>query len=121
MPRIFQNVEDCLSMQGHQPADLKLICRNALLGKYLARLFDYSFCRPPTDQGHLGIQAARQLRRSNCSRNTHYFAHALFHHGTALGWIREFVTDQDTVFIVFVASCSVGVAANAWNSAGRDT
>src|ERR1700745_1986445 len=48
------------------------------------------------------------------------FSHSLFHHVAPFCWVREFVTDQNAVFVVFVAGCGVGVTGNTRNGARRD-
>src|SRR5229473_2330158 len=45
MPRAFEDVENRVSVQRHEPANLELIGRNALLGEDLAGLLDHSLGR----------------------------------------------------------------------------
>src|ERR1700756_5409713 len=52
--------------------------------------------------------------------NTGNLPHALFHHGAAFCWVREFVTDQNTVFIVLVTGSSVGMTRNSGNGPWGD-
>src|SRR5580765_4190607 len=42
VPRRLENVKDRVAMQRHEPADLELIGRNALLGEDLAGLLNHS-------------------------------------------------------------------------------
>ena len=49
-----------------------------------------------------------------------HLAHALFHHGAALGGVGVLVADQHAVFIVLVAGDDVGVAGHAGNGARGD-
>src|SRR5207248_1467556 len=121
VPRVFENVENRLAVQRYQPADLKLIGRNALLGEDFAGLFDYPHGRSPADQSDLGIARTRQRRRRNCGLNAVRLPHTLFHHGAALRRVSEFVADQDAIFVVFVTRGSVRVTGNARNGARRDT
>ena len=47
-------------------------------------------------------------------------AHALFHHGAALGGVGVLVGDEDAVFVVLVAGDDVGVAGDAGDDARGD-
>src|SRR5713226_8857567 len=94
VPRALQNFENRLAMQGHQPADLELIGRNALLAKNLAALLDHAHGRTPTDQSNIGIARTAQRGRRDDGLDAGHLAHALFHHGPALDRIGELVADQ---------------------------
>src|SRR5580704_10489702 len=100
--RAFEGVQDCVAVQRNEPTDLELTRRNAVLGEDLASLLDHSIGRSPANQRDLGITWSPHYRRRNRSFNSANLPHALFHHGAALGWVGEFVTDQDAMFIVFV-------------------
>jgi len=43
-----------------------------------------------------------------------------FSHGAALGWVCEFVADENAVFVVLIAGGSMRVTGNARNRARRD-
>src|SRR5207244_10898631 len=58
VPCVFQNVENRLAVQRHEPANLKLVGRNTLLAEDLASLLDHSLRGPPTDQRNIGITRA---------------------------------------------------------------
>src|SRR5260370_13432249 len=60
VPRVFQNVENRVAVEWYEPADLKLIGRNALLGEDLTGLLNHSLRRSPADQRDLGIARAPQ-------------------------------------------------------------
>src|SRR5712691_2290055 len=117
VPRVFQNFENCIAMQGHQPADLQLIGGNSLLIENLAGFLDHTFRGTPADQCNIGFARPPQHRRRNGSLNADDFAHALFHHRASLDRIGEFVANQYAVFHVFVGGGGVDVAGNAGDSA----
>lgn len=107
VPGIFEDVQNCVAVQRHEPADLELMGRNALLGEDLTGVFNSSITplvepQPinvtSASRGHHSTAEARGLDAGN-------LAHALFHQGAALWRVREFVADQDASFIVFVAVC----------------
>src|SRR5258708_24348771 len=58
VPRVFQNFENRVAMQRHEPADLELVGRNALLGEDFAGLLDHAHGRSPADQRDIGIARA---------------------------------------------------------------
>src|SRR5216683_6040476 len=104
-------------MQGHEPADLKLIRMDSFLIEYLAGLLDYTLGRTPADQGNIGVAGTRQRRRRHGGLNPGYLAHALFHHGAAFDRVGELVADQYAVFHVFVRRHRVDMAGNTGNGA----
>src|SRR6266849_1310683 len=121
VPRALEDVENRLSVQWHEPADLELIGRNALLDKDLAGLLNHSFRGAPTNQGDVRITRAPQLRWRHCGFNSRNLPHALFHHGPAFGWIRELVADQNPVFVVLITRSCVSMTEYSGNGARRDS
>src|SRR5712691_1438380 len=120
-PRAFEDVQNRVAVQRHEPADLELVGRNALLGEDLTGLLNHSLGRAPADQRDIGIARTPQLGRGNRDLDAGNLPHALFHHGAALCRIREFVADQDAIFIVFVTCRRVRVARNARDGARGNT
>src|SRR5713101_5864771 len=121
VPRGFQNVENRFAMQRNEPADLQLIGRDSLFPEDLTGFLDHTFGRPPADQGNVSIAGTHQYRRRNGSLDADHFAHALFHHGAPLDGIRELVTDQHAVFVVFVSASGVSVAGHSGNGTRGNT
>ena len=121
VPGVSEDVKNCIAVERHEPTDLELICGNAFLSKNLTSLFDHTFRRAPADQRDISVTRTPQHRRRHRSFNAGNFPHALFHHGAALGRVREFVTDQDAIFIVFIAGGSVGITGKARNGTRRNT
>ena len=116
--RAFEDVENCVAVQRHEPANLELIGRNALLSKDLAGLLNHSLGRSPADQSDIGVARAPQHGRRHRGFNAGDLPHALFHHGAALRRIGKFIADQDAIFIVFVTCRRVGVPRNARDGTG---
>src|SRR3989442_13357861 len=58
VPCVFQNVKNRLAVQRHEPANLELVRRNALLAEDLAGLLDHPFGGPPADQRNISITRA---------------------------------------------------------------
>ena len=64
--------------------------------------------------------APQELRRRDGGGDAMLLAHALFHHGAALGGVGVLVADEHAVFVVLVAGDHVGVAGDAGDDARRD-
>ncbi len=74
----------------------------------------------PADEGDVGGGGAAELRRGDGGGDAVHLAHALFHHGAALGVVGVGVGDEDAVFVVLVAGDDVGVAGDAGDDARGD-
>src|SRR3984957_18370001 len=113
VPRAFEDVENRIAVQWHEPANLEWTGQNALLRKNLAGFLDHSHSRTPADQGDIGISRAPQNRWRHRGFNTSNFPHPLFHHGAAVRRISKFIADQDSIFVVFVTRRGMGVPGSA--------
>src|SRR5215469_13687168 len=81
---LVENMGKGIAVEWHQPTNLKLICRDALLSQNLTGFLDDSVGRSPADQGDVRLAWSLQFGRRNCRGNASHLPHAFFHHSPAL-------------------------------------
>src|SRR6266851_3238309 len=79
VPRGFQNFQNRIAMQWHEPADLQLIGRDSFIIEYLAGFLDHTLRRTPANQRDVGGARTGQRWRRHCRLDPGHLAHALFH------------------------------------------
>src|SRR5271167_322827 len=121
MPRILQNFENRFAVEWHEPANLELIGRNALLDENLTGFFDHPLRRTPPKQGHVGVVRPAEHRWRNGGLNTGHLAHPFLHHLPSFDRIGELVAEQYAVFHMFVRGHRMDVSWNARDSSRGNT